>query len=61
MVLCAFLLLRVLISIISYETYYNKQINKAKQQRLLTGNERESEDKTEQADKKSNDNHVKNN
>lgn len=35
MVMCAFLLLKIIISIISYETYYKKQIHLGKQQRLL--------------------------
>lgn len=40
MIMCAFLLLKILISIISYETYYSKQITLGKQQKLLTENER---------------------
>lgn len=42
MIMCAFLLLKILISIISYETYYNKQLGLGKQQKLLADNERES-------------------
>ena len=41
--MCAFLLVKIIISIIAYETYYNKQILKGKQQKLLNGNDRESE------------------
>jgi hypothetical protein len=35
MVMCSFLLLKIIISIIAYETYYNKQITLGKQQKLL--------------------------
>jgi hypothetical protein len=41
MVMCAILLIRIIISIVAYETYYSQQINTAKQRKLLDGNEHE--------------------
>lgn len=38
MIMCAFLLLKIIISIIAYETYYNKLIGIGKQQKLLSEN-----------------------
>ena len=35
MVLCSFTLLRVILSIVAYETYYNKHITKRKETSLL--------------------------
>lgn len=42
MVMLAFLLIRIIISIVAYETYYRKLIDKRKQAKLLGDNEKES-------------------